>query len=306
MPRLSLVIASAATALAACSGPTTPASPDPADRLAVVAGLRSVDVCALYGEANAVNNRPMSVTGFSSALNCDATIEDPAGTADTTIALNIGPDQPAGKDPSWIRHEVIDGVDVAIASSAEQPDAPPREDMVSWSCDMTATYSDNARLTVNVSADPDVDSCALAEPLMRTAIAQFAQRPALGSSGRTSTVLTGADPCAPADRLRADHTVDISPSDVTINSCMFTVDGGPPVDVSFSYQSQDMLDIYPDQLTIGGHRVAGDRSGGVFDVVVGEVVQSSRGPVLPLVSIVDPTHNSDLIRLVAQAVADQF
>lgn len=272
----------------------------------VISGLRGVDVCALYAAAESVNDRPLTIEGFSSALNCDATIEDPAGPADATIALNIGPDQPAAAQPSWIRHEVIDGVDVTAASSAEQPDAPPKDDMVSWSCEWAANYPDNTRLSVSVSADPGIDTCALAEPLMRTAIAAFAQRPALGSSGRPTSVLTGADPCAPADRLRADHKVDVAPADVTVNSCMFTVDSGPPVDVSFSYQSPQLLDVYPDQLTIGGHRMAGDPSSGMFDVVVGDVVESSRGTVLPLVSIVEPARNTDLIRLVAQAVADQF
>ncbi len=306
MPHRLWAAALSATALSACSTPTAPAPADTADRLTVIAGLRGIDVCALYADAAEVNDRTLTVKGFGSALSCDATIDDPAGEAEATTSLNIGPDQPAGEEPSWIRHEVIDGVDVTIASSAEQPGAPPREDVRSWSCELAANYPDNARLSVRVSADPDIDSCALAEALTRTAITEFAKRPALGSSRQPSTELTGADPCAPADRLRATHTVDISATDVTVNSCMFTVDGGPPVDVSFGYQTSAMVEVNPDQLRIGGHRVAGERSRGVFDVVVGDEVPSSRGPVLPLVTIVEPTANNDLIQLVAGAVAEEF
>ncbi|QIV79496.1 hypothetical protein [Mycolicibacterium frederiksbergense] len=306
MPRSALILVlTAATALTACSGPATSA-PEAADRLAVIKELRGIDVCALYADAESVDGQPLTIKGFGSALNCEATVEDPAGTVDATIALNIGPSQPAAEEPSWIRNEVIDGVNVTIASSADQPDAPPREEMVAWSCELAASYPDNARLSVSVMADPDVDGCAVAETLMRTAIRTFEQRPSLGSSGQPSAILSGADPCAPAERLRATHAVDIAPDDVTVNSCMFTVDGGPPVDVSFSYQAPELVDVYPDQFSIGGHRVAGDQSSGVFDVVVGDVVQSARGPVLPLVSVVEPTQNMDLIRQVAQAVADQF
>lgn len=301
--RLTLVLA--ATLITACSGPQ-PSDAQLPDRLAVIEGLRQIDVCALYADANSVDGQLLTVTGFSSALNCDATIENSAGPVEATIALNIGPAQPGREEPSWVRHEEIDGVDVTIASSADEPDAPPRDQVVSWSCELAASYPDNARLTVSTSADPDVDSCAAADALMRTAIGAYGQRPPLGSSGQPATILSGADPCAPADRLRDTHTVDISPDDVTVNSCFFTVDGGPPIDVSLSYQDPAMVDANPDQFTVDGHRIAGDERLGVFDVVVGEPTQSSRGPVLPLVSIVDPTQNMDLIRIVAQAVAEQF
>jgi hypothetical protein len=288
--------------LTGCSDPAPGDGPVP-DRLAVIAGLRTVDVCALYNDADTVEARPLTVLGFSSPLNCDATIEDPAGEADATIALNIGPAQPVGEEPSWLRHEVIDGVDVSIASSAEKPDAPPRDQVSSWSCELSATYPDKARLTVSVSAAPEVDGCAIADPLMRTAIGAFEQRPQRGSGG---SALSGADPCRPAERLRAAHTVDIAAEDVTVNSCMFTVDGGPPVDVSFSYQDPAMIEVNPDQFTVEGHRVVGDEDLGVFDVVVGENTHSSRGPVVPLVSIVEPAANMDLIRMVAQAIAEEF
>lgn len=304
MPRITSVLIIAAALLTGCSDPTPGAGQVP-DRLAVIDGLRTVDVCALYNDADAVDARPLAVLGFSSSLNCDATIEDPAGEADATIALNIGPVQPASDESSWVRHEVIDGVDVSIASSAENPDAPPRDQVSSWSCELAARYPDNARLTVSVSADPDVEGCTIADQLMRTAIGAFAQRPQRGTGG-TASILSGADPCAPAERLRGAHTVDIAAEDVTVNSCMFTVDGGPLVDVSFSYQDPAMIEVNPDQFTVDGHRVIGDENLGVFDVVVGETTNSSRGPVVPLVSIVEPAQNMELIRTVAQAIAEQF
>lgn len=304
MPRMTSALILAAALLTGCSDPA-PGDGQVPDRLAVIDGLRTVDVCALYNDADTVDARPLTVLGFSSSLNCDATIIDPAGEADATIALNIGPAQPVGEEPSWVRHEVIDGVDVSIASSAGMPDAPPRDQVSSWSCELAASYPDNARLTVSVSADPDVDGCAIADPLMRTAMEAFAQRPQRGSGG-PAAILSGADPCRPAERLRAGHTVDIAAEDVTVNTCMFTVDGGPPVDVSFSYQDAAMIEVNPDQFTVDGHRVVGDENAGVFFVVVGENTHSSRGPVVPLVSIVEPNQNMDMIRTVAQAIAEEF
>lgn len=301
---MTLALVLSAALLTGCSDPA-PGDGQVPDRLAVIDELRTVDVCALYNDADTVDGRPLTVLGFSSSLNCDATIEDPAGEADATITLNIGPAQPAGEEPSWVRHEVIDGVDVSIASSAEKPDAPPRDQVSSWSCELAARYPDNARFTVSVSADPDVEGCAIADRLMRTAMGASTQRPQRGAGGSAS-ILSGADPCRPAERLRAAHTVDIAGEDVTVNSCMFTVDGGPLVDVSFSYQDPAMVEVNPDQFTVDGHRVVGDESRGVFDVVVGETTHSARGPVVPLVSIVEPTQNMDLIRTVAQAIAEEF
>lgn len=117
MPRSALVVVLTATALTACSGPATSA-PESTDRLSVIKELRGVDVCALYADADSVNGQPLTVQGFSSASNCDATIEDSAGQIDATIALNIGPAQRVGEEPAWIRNEVIDGVDVTPSPPA--------------------------------------------------------------------------------------------------------------------------------------------------------------------------------------------
>ena len=101
--RLTLVLA--ATLITACSGPQ-PSDAQLPDRLAVIEGLRQIDVCALYADANSVDGQPLTVTGFSSALNCDATIENSAGPVEATIALNIGPAQPGREEPSWVHHRL--------------------------------------------------------------------------------------------------------------------------------------------------------------------------------------------------------
>lgn len=305
MNRIATILVAAA-ALSACSSDPAPNPAETTDRLAVIAGLRAIDVCALYGATQTVDGRPLTVLGFGSPLNCEATVDDSDRPIDATIALNIGPAQPVGEEPSWVRHAVIDGVDVSITSSDEQPDAPPREDMVASSCEFAASYPDNARLTVRVSADPDVDGCAIAQSLMNTAMSAYKQRPKIGTSGLPSTVLSGADPCEPAERLRATRKVDISPADVTVNSCMFTVDDESAVDVSFSYKDPAMLDVSFSQLTIDGHRVVGDDKRGVYDVVVGEPVDGARGRVVPLVSVVGPAGSNELVLDVALAVAEMF
>lgn len=305
MPRLLTVCAAAVSLLTACTNATGDQAPAPTtDRSAAIQELRSIDICALYGDADLVAGRPIKLTGFSSPLGCDATVSDPAGDITTTIGLNVGPPVPA-EEEKWVRHRVIDGVDVSVASALDI-DAPPLEEVVSWTCNFNANYPNNTKLMVIVTSPADADGCAIGEDLIRTAMRAFDQRPQWGSGPIPPTPLSGKDACAVAHHLRPAHQIDVVVDESTVASCMFTIDGSPLVDVTFAYRDPATLDVSPDQLMIDGHRVAGDATSGIFDMVVGDAFDNGNGAVVvPLVSVSDFSLDMDRLRLVLDGIADQ-
>lgn len=300
---------STAAVLAACAG--TPRSEAPAsstavaDRASVIAAVRAIDTCALYGDATAVTGLPLTVVGTASPLSCDARV----GTADQKIeadvSLNVAP-QPVAPEQSWVKHTTIDGVDVGYASSADAPNSPPLDQLVIASCNYSARYPGDVKLTAYVSAPPKEETCAIAEELLRTAMRRYAERPQWDSSDRPRTVLTGADACGAVERLRPAHRVDVDIANSTVNSCYFRIDGGPDVDLSFGYQKPALLAGSTEEFTLSGDRVAGEPDRGVYDVLVGEQFTVGGETLQPVVSIVDLSKDRQRIRLIAQAVADEY
>lgn len=297
----------AAALSTACSGSgTEPEKPGPPrDRSAVLAEVRAVDTCALYGGADTVTGHPLTVDGHTSFLGCDARVTDPDGDVDVSVALNVG--TPGVEEASWVKHRTIDGVDVTSASIWDAPDTPPREQMVSGSCNLMAHYPDDVRLMVNTSAPPEVDACAVGEELLRTAMGEFADRPATGTTEFPTTVLTGGDPCAATERLRPAHRVTIDLENSTVSTCAFTVDDSPMLTVSSDYRDPALLQYSTDRFEIDGHQVAGDASNGMFDVVVGPPWKVGGETRVPVVNVFDdPKTGAERIKLVTQAVADQY
>lgn len=308
------VAAVVAAMLTACApGDSAPGdSPEPPqnapagqDRLGVIQSLRSVDPCALYGGASAVAGQPLTIDGQTMPLSCDAHTLDGEDEVEVSIGVNVAT-VPAAEPLAWSEHLDIDGVDVAVTSALKAPDAPPREEFVSWSCGFLAAYPDSTRLIVHASAPPEADACAVGEQVMRTAIDEFAQRPGWGSTDFPTTVLTGADPCAAPERLRPTHRVDIDVANSSVSACAFTLDNSDMVTTSSMYQRPEHLDYSTDQFDIGGHRVAGDAASGVFDVVVGPEFQVADRTLIPVMNIVDLSLDMNRIRMVAQAIAEQY
>lgn len=266
---------------------------------------RAVDTCALYGDAGNVAGHALTVDGATSFLGCDGRVAQPAGDVDVSIALTVA--TPGGEqEQSWVNRHTIDGVDVISASTWDAPNAPPRDQVVSWSCNYTARYPNDVRLMVQTSAPPEADACAVGEELMRIAISEFAQRPQWTSTKFATTVLTGSDPCAAAQRLRQAHRIQIDVQNSTVSTCAFTVDDGPMTTTSFGYQNPALLDVSAEQSDIDGHRMAGDPNLGVFDIVVGPEFQTGGETLVPLVTVTDEPLDMNRVRMVAQAVADEY
>ena len=216
-PTAGLLIVTAVLSTACTgNGAERPESGPPRDRSAVLTEVRAVDTCALYGDADTVTGHPLTVDGHTSFLGCDARVTDPDGDVDVSVALNVG--TPGVEEASWVKHQTIDGVDVTSASIWDAPDTPPRDQVVSGSCNFMGHYPDDVRLMVNASAPPEVDACAVGEELLRTAMREFAERPALGTTDFPTTVLTGADPCAVTERLRPAHRIAIDLENSTVST----------------------------------------------------------------------------------------
>lgn len=306
--RVTAIATAVAVIVTGCGGGAdgpAPAPQSPQDRGTVIEQLRAVDTCALFGDPDSVDGAPVTVSGPSSLLSCEAVMGGAAGDIDIRIGLNIaGPGAP--DDPDWVERQTIDGVEVTSASLWDSPEAPPRDQVMSASCNVAALYPDDARLTVFVSAPTDVDGCAIGDTVIRTAMRQYAAQPQWADSRFPTTVLTGADPCAVTRRLDADRRVQVDTANSSLNACAFTIDGGDVVTVSFDYLDPALAQYSPDRFRISDREVAGDPAAGVYNMAVGPEFRVGQDTVAPHVSIVDPTGDIDRIRTIARAVAAEY
>ena len=303
--RTTAVLATAAALLTACH------HDDPAAETAARSGtpsslqeLRGIDPCALFGAATSVGNRSLTVTGPVKFGSCTATVTDPAGTVDVNIALAWrSPQEPTPAEESWVKHRVIDGVEVTSASLWDQPNLPPRDQVVSASCQFIARYPDGAALMVLASFPPAADGCAIAEAVVTTAIAEYPKRPGWASSKFPTTTLTGTDPCAPVRSLETGHRVDWS-SGTTVTSCYFTLDDRQ-MSVSLVHEPADHPSTR-DNPDLGGHQLLGDPAAGQVAVVVGPQFTVGARALLPAVEVSDVDEDTARTMLVARAVADHY
>ncbi|MEE6169197.1 MULTISPECIES: hypothetical protein [unclassified Mycolicibacterium] len=309
--RMAIGVAVVASVLltTACTGETatpaaSPTHPAGTDRQDVLRSVRGVDTCALYGGEQSVAGQSLTVLGPTSVLGCDARIGEPGDKVDVSLGLNVGPATPA-KEDSWVKHRTIDGVDVSSTSSLDAPNAPPKDQVVSWSCNFVARYPDATAIMVTVTAPPKIDACPIGEELVRTAIREFAGRPQRGGSDFPTTVLTGADPCASIKRLQPAHRIDWNVPDSGVSTCTFSVDGAE-LTTSFDYRDPAQLVYDGAQPAIDGHRFVGDIQSGIFEVVVGDEFQVAGKTLQPVVSIVDLAPDMNRIRSVAQVIADEY
>ncbi|SIH39072.1 Uncharacterised protein [Mycobacteroides abscessus subsp. abscessus] len=316
--RAAIALATALIATTACTPPhpaNTPAqstnadgatqAPDTAGRQAVIAQIRGVDVCALYGAKTAVAGRSLAVQAPRTITGCPAQIGAPAEDLSSTIYLVVGPPQLPTQE-SWVKHENIGDTEVSIADSQNAPNAPPRDQVVSSTCDVSARYPGSVVLSAVVSMPPAIDGCQIGKELMQIAIAEFAKRPPHGTSAAPRTVLTGIDPCRPIARLNSTHNIVWNIADTDTRSCAFTIDASPEILVSLEYLDPETDKYQPQHFQVNGHNVSGDLHDGIFNVVVGPQFPSEKGSRVPAMEIADLAKNMDRIKLLAQAIADDF
>lgn len=301
-------IGSMVAAVAACSAqpePPTAADPSPSERSwsQALSTLRAIDPCTLYGPNPHVGQAPIAVAGMTSTLSCTGRVDTPNGTADVSLGVNITHPRSSTSAGDTVRK--IDGVEVTVTAAKERPLLGPQTpQLVTASCDYTARYPDRVIVDAYVSAAPKVDTCTIAETVIRKAIATYATRPQADASTPGRTALNAADPCAAPRRLESTHKVGFDFDSSTLSSCFFTLDGGTPLVVSFDYLDAATASYTPDQRVVGGHRVLGDD--GIVYVVVGEEVTVGSDRFVPTVTITDQPPSSPHMAALISAVTAQY
>ena len=297
-------LAASAVLLAGCStGPRVEEvadAPTDSDAPALLTELRNIDPCALYGDADDVDGRALTVVGPTNFGSCSSQIADASGQAAGDISVAYRDPVTPVADEDWVKHRVVDGVEVTSSSFWDAPNAPKdRSTVTNWSCNQTASYPDGTLLMVFASGAVQTDVCAIGERLVTTAINQFGLRPTFSDSQFPRTVLTGADPCAPVSDL--DGVADPQPS---VRTCYFSLNGRG-LSVEFQYTLADRIELSP-QRDFHGHILVGDTADSLISVVVGEQFRVDDMALLPLVTIFDETADDEAMLAVAQAVAEAF
>ncbi|MGJ6127285.1 hypothetical protein QN239_32420 [Mycolicibacterium sp. Y3] len=303
------LIASILLTVAACSSmpqrqaSTADNSPAAQDLSSVLTSLRAIDPCTLYGDKPRVDTDPISVVGMTSTLSCAARVQTSTGPADVSLGVNITSPRPADTEDG--RHQTIDGVDVTVVAAEEPPLLGPQDaHLVTASCDFTARYPDRVLIGAYVSAAPEVDTCAIAEAVIRQAIAAYRSRPAPNPGTPGRTVLLGADPCAAVQPIATTHTVRFDLDNSTPSSCFFTLDGSPPIVVSFDYLDATTAAYSTEQRDVNGHRVFGDD--GIVHVVVGEQTTVGTYQFVPTVTITGQPPSTSRMAILIAAVTAQY
>jgi hypothetical protein len=283
---------------------STSTPPAQQDRPRILSELRSIDPCTLYGDRPQVAGASVTVEGLTSVLSCTARVQTPAGAADISLGVNIAspqdaPDRQAGE------HRTIDGVEVIVASSQQPPLLGPQDPKsVTASCNITARYPDRAIISAYVSAAPDVDTCSVAEAMIRQAITSYSRRPAPNPNTPGRTVVTGTDPCAPMHNLQGAHQVSVDWDNSTLSSCFFTLDGSTPIVVSFDILDAAIVQYTPAQPDVDGHRILG--GDGIVHVVVDDDITVGGRRLVPTVTITDVPPSHARMQTLIQAVTDQY
>lgn len=274
--------------------PTETAAP------ALLTELRNIDPCALYGDAEDVDGRALTVVGPTNFGGCASLIADAAGQANGDISVAYRDPVTPVADEDWVTRRVVDGVEVTQSSFWDAPNAPQDRSTVQvWSCNQTASYPDGTLLMVFASGPVAADACAIGQRLVATAISQFALRPSYADAKFPTTVLTGADPCAPVRDL--DGVADPQPS---VRTCYFSLNGRG-LSVEFQYTLADRIELEP-QRDFHGHLLVGDTANSLISVVVGEAFRIAGAAMLPLVTIFDEAADDEAMLAVAQAVAQAY
>lgn len=255
------------------------------DREVVIESLRQIDPCTLYSSDDSGGTASLAVDGPTSPVSCSARADTDNGTAE--VRLSVAIDSPASPpQPEWIEHRTLDGVAVEVASFWDSLQAPPAEDrdsVVSAGCSYTARYPDEALIMVSVSAPPQIDGCAVAETVTRTAVSKFDQQPASHPAAPQRPALAGDDPCAPLTLLEPGHDVVVDVADLTLRSCTFTMDTGALTELSLDYLDADIAAAATPRHEQRGFPVLG--GDGLTWVLVGEPFDVAGQTLFPAVTL---------------------
>jgi hypothetical protein len=283
--RFALLAASAALALPAtgCQSDNEAAATDrvwfdtattDAQRWELMRRIREVDPCALVPRATLEEHGAVREVHLGGPVitGCAA-------------SLDQGADQPTSIKWSLVKAPPSSAVDETrrvgdVAVEILEPGGTDSGGDLS-NCWVTAQFPSLVQIFLTVKAAPTVDTCALGDSLIDTAIAQLPASPAYGTSpDSVRTALTGADPCEILPRIGAEPLLPVDDYQ-TVPICRFG--SGVPTGIEYGYQADG--EIRRDEtITIHGRpvfvgRLAGSGHVG-YTFVVGPAITRDIFPII--------------------------
>lgn len=150
-------------------------------------------------------------------------------------------------------------------------------------CWLTAEFPSMTQIALTVEAPSPVDTCAVGNALIDTAIEQLPNSPGYGTSpDSVRTVLTGADPCEALPKLAATplpvHDYQVA------QICRFGTPDAPTA-IEYGYQTVDEIQ-HDETITIDKRTVyVGRVGGGQFIGYTFAVGQELPGGALPVITV---------------------
>ncbi|MFE6862831.1 hypothetical protein [Nocardia sp. NPDC057668] len=288
--------------LAACADDQSPTRPagfwftaprNDEIRLEALDRARAVDPCALVPRAELAKIAPIRSVENDDRDSCEAELG--SAEANKGIELDWAVVFATVQEGAKSAKTTIAGTDVLLAGDKNNIPEDQFAKLVQRNCTATAQFPAGAALMLFVTTPLGTEPCDLGEKVLGTAIAEFLQEPARGTSPDTAaTVLDAtADPCDVLPQLG----VTVNAADRRMRTCDFTYKGDE-ISLRYEYEERDTIPGHDGPpLDLGGnYPVYRDVSGDdpddfhFYTAVIGPEINPATadptfGPRVPTVSV---------------------
>ncbi|WP_280232590.1 hypothetical protein [Nocardia cyriacigeorgica] len=237
--------------------------------------IRNVDTCALIPRSALEEQGKVEYVrvGGQTINGCRARFDADGSAVEATWSLVWAPQASAIEETRKVGDVKIEVLSPEDLGSTAEPK----------NCWTTAEFPSMAQIFLDIEAPSPVDTCAIGNALIDTAIEQLPTSPAFGASpDAVRTVLTGADPCEALPKLGATplpvHDYQVA------QVCRFG-SADAPTAIEYAYQADDEINR-DETITIDGRPVHVGRAGdGQFIGYTFAVGQELPGGALPIITV---------------------
>ncbi|NEW41205.1 hypothetical protein GV793_20135 [Nocardia cyriacigeorgica] len=237
--------------------------------------IRNVDACALVPRSALEEQGKIGEVrvGGQTINGCRAGLDAGGSPVDVTWSLVWAPQASAVDETRRVGEVKVEVLSPEDLGSTAEPK----------NCWVTAEFPSMAQVFLDVEATSPVDTCAIGNALIDTAIEQLPTSPAFGTSpDAVRTVLTGADPCEALPKLGATplpvHDYQVA------QICRFG-SADAPTAIEYGYQTEDQI-RRDDTITVDDRPVyVGRIGGGQFIGYTFAVGPELPGGALPVITV---------------------
>lgn len=220
-----------------------------ADRLELLRRARTIDPCALLSREALAEFGTVLRMYTTSPSSCTATLNSDEIREQTEFRLSLSvrnPGVPSHAPDAAVRR--VEGVEVTSVRDFDQLDEKLKDQVLHRSCTVTAGFPSQVSLMLFSSNPLGAEPCPIGGKVMDTALAEWKNEPARGSSPDTArTVLDGIDPCAVAGALG----VSVPAAQQSDWSCEFEY-RNDTVSLWYGYEWEGLTSGLP-VFTVGSH-----------------------------------------------------